>query len=150
MSGIQFRTIKNILKTACFCLFIAVAAGTQSCSPTAPNEQQVPITLSAVPTSLTLTRANPSQSASLGLSCGCGFILGVTGYGGDTALIHFSVVERPDSSIHIVSAWVNPASLPAGSGKDSAWIGLRTPNDSVNSSQPGTPIYDTLRVLLTY
>ncbi len=133
-----------------FAVLSAIVISSNSCAPTAPPEPNTPVTLNAAPSSLALARTSPSQNASLGLSCGCSFRLSVAGYGGDTALIHFSIGEFPDSSTHNVSAFVNPASLPAGSGKDSAWIALTTPHDSISPSNAGTPLYDTLRVLLTY
>ncbi len=140
---------KILIALACATLISAVASISDSCSPTAPNDTAIPITLNSVPGGLTLTRTNISQSASVGLSCGCAFPLSVTGYGGDTALIHFIVWEVPDSSTHTVNASVDPASLPAGPGQDSAWIGLTTKNDSTQSN-PGTPLYDTLRAYVAY
>lgn len=108
---------KILIALACATLISAVASISDSCSPTAPNDTAIPITLNSVPGGLTLTRTNISQSASVGLSCGCAFPLSVTGYGGDTALIHFIVWEVPDSSTHTVNASVDPASLPAGPDK---------------------------------
>ena len=121
-----------------------------SCAPTAPKETGT-TSLVSTPSSLTLTRTDSSQSSVTGLTCGCSYLLSVTGYGGDTNVIHFSFAERRDTliTLHTVIVTIHPSTL-VGSGKDSAWIALYTPNDSINPATRGTPLYDTLRVNATY
>jgi hypothetical protein len=140
--------VKKILTLFVSTGLFAALGTANSCAPTAPNETST-TTLVSVPSSLALTRSAPSQNASIGLSCGCSFPLSVFGYAGDTSVIHFSVGELPDSTVHTVSAWFDP-SLLTGSGVDSALIILTTPNDSVSPSRPGNPLYDTLRVRAAY
>ncbi len=142
--------LSNIRHISLLCgLLLLGGVTSESCAPTAPPDNGI-VSLVSTPSSLALTRTDSSQGSSTGLTCGCGFFLSVLGYGGDTSVIHFSFGERRDTliTIHNVIATFNPSRL-AGTGSDSAWIALYTPNDSTQTN-PGTPLYDTLRVKATY
>ncbi len=130
-------------------IFATLSAVAISCAPTAPSSPAT--TFYSAPSNLPLDTTHPANTSAIALSCGCPFAITVTGYGGDTNIIHFSFNEPLDTMIttHQISASIS-SPYPAGPDTVTAWIGLYTANDSVSASNPGSPLYDTLRATAIY
>jgi hypothetical protein len=138
-----------------FALFIALGAaigtGTNSCGTTEPSENDTLRLISAPlnPFAGTLTRTDSTGSFAVGQTCGCPFVYTVTGYGGDTSIIHFSVKDSAQSmTTHIIPATIYPSLLPAEPDTVNAWVALFYLHSE--APNPGIPLYDTIRVTAIY
>ncbi|HET6401571.1 MAG TPA: hypothetical protein VFH95_09250 [Candidatus Kapabacteria bacterium] len=129
-------------------LFVAIGVTSNSCAPTAPDSPAT--TLGAAPPNLTLTKTDSTGGSAIGLSCGCTFALTITGQRGD-ANVHFVFNEPLDTVIttHNLSATFFHSLPHAGPDTTLAWIGLYYRSDST-ANNPGTPLYDTVRVTAIY
>ena len=145
-------------KLVILALFAAIAAvvGT-SCNSCAPTEPAVPDTtkLLSAPSSVTLTwtstsKVDSSSTVSVGLNCGCPFAYTVIGYGGDTSVIHFNISDFADTmTTHSLPTTIYPSKLPVGPDTTTAWIALMT-WDERTPTNPGTQLFDTIRVTAIY
>jgi hypothetical protein len=147
--------MKKIISLVLFAALVAaIGASTNSCSPTAPNETDTTRLVSA-PSTISLTwlstsKLDSSSSALVKLTCGCPYAYSVISYGGDTSVIHFNVSDFADTiSTHTVSATIYPSSLPVGPDTVDASVIIMTWDDKTQSN-PGTPLYDTVRATAIY
>jgi hypothetical protein len=147
--------MKKIISLVLFAAFVAaIGVGTNSCSPTAPNQTDTTRLVSS-PSSISLTwfstsKLDSSSSASVSLTCGCPYAYSIISYGGDTSVIHFNVSDFADTiSTHTVSATIYPSSLPVGPDTVAASVILMTWDDKTQSN-PGTELFDTIRATAIY
>ena len=143
--------LKKVITLAIFvALFAAIGAGTNSC--TQPNEIDTTrlISVPLNPFTGTLTRADSTGSFAVSQTCGCPFVYTVTGYGGDTSIIHFTVNDSAHSlTTHIISASFYPSLLPIVTGKAPAWIAIYYLHNE-SPPNPGIPLYDTIWATAIY
>jgi hypothetical protein len=116
-----------------------------SCAPT-PNEPDRPENkLQHSPQSQTLTVASPTRSVESSLVCGCGFVLKLDGFGGDTNIIAYSMpsVDAQTQQLkHTITVSANTTGL--ASGTYTSWVALHM--DDVLKGALRDTIYDTLIV----
>jgi hypothetical protein len=143
--------LKKILTLALFAALVA-AIGTSTNSCTEPNEIDTTRLISAPinPFIGTLTRTDSTGSFAVGQTCGCPFVYTVTGYGGDTSIIHFAVSDSAQSmTTHIIPASIYPSLLPAEPDTVTAWVALFYLHND-DPPNPGIPLYDTIHATAIY
>lgn len=145
--------IRKILALALFAgIVAAIGTGINSCGSTEPNENDTLRLISAPlnPFTGTLTRTDSTGSFVVGQTCGCPFVYTVTGYGGDTSVIHFSVKDSAQSmTTHIIPATIDPSLLPTEPDTVAAWVAIFYLHNE-DLPNPGIPLYDTIRAMAIY
>lgn len=86
-------------------ILVAVLAGCTS----DPVIEETPSTMMLSKKNLTLTYATPIDSATVRLSCGCGFNLVVENFTGDTSAIRYQTREVDDLTAHTMAMVFSPA-----------------------------------------
>lgn len=98
------------------------------CAPTPPPVEEN--ALVHKPISQLLTKTDSSRMTSASLKCGCPFKIIIDGYGGETAVIHYTIpTAAQDLSSHTITIASSPSGLAIKTY--TSWLAISTPDPNV-------------------